>query len=111
MPIVSDLDELSEFFQLGGSAIAAGVYRETFKTIMPDVTTQSYFHKPCVLSVTPSHYPYIDKIEPKVYVAAFGNGAIAKSSDEFGRLIARLAQTGTWDDEDIPAKELKAVHQ
>ena len=111
MTILTDLNDLNEFFQIGGSAIAADVYRETLKAIMPDVTTQSSFHKPCVLCLTPSHYPYIDKVESGVYVAAFGNGAIAKSSDEYGRLIARLVETDNWDDKDISADDLKAVYQ
>ncbi len=110
MTIVANFDELNEFFQLGGSEIAANLYLETLKHVMPSVAPQSHFHKPCVVSVTPSHYPYIDEVEPNVYVAAFGNAAMAKSSDEFGRLTARLVETGNWDDGDILAEDMKATY-
>ena len=110
MPLFDDVAEVEEFFQLGGSEIAANVYRETLKQVMPDVEVQSSFHKPCMVSITGSHYPYIDTVEPGVYVAAFGNGSIAKSSDEFGRLIAGLVETGTWDDPDFAAEDFAAVY-
>ena len=110
MPMFEDFAEAGEFFQLGGSEIAANVYRETLGSIMPDVEVQSSMHKPCIVSVTASHYPYIDEVDRGVYVAAFGNGSIAKSSDEFGRLIARLVETGTWDDPDFAADDFAAVY-
>ncbi|KAK7082768.1 hypothetical protein SK128_019666, partial [Halocaridina rubra] len=50
----------------------------------------------CLTSHTPNKEPYIDVIHEGFGVALGGNGWAAKSSDEIGRLSARLLLLGEW---------------
>lgn len=52
----------------------------------------------CVVTETPTTRPYIDMIHSQLGVAIGGNGYAAKSSDEIGRLAARMV-LGKWDTE------------
>lgn len=46
---------------------------------------------------TPNDRPYIDEVAHNFYVVSGCNGFSAKSSDEFGRIVARLAVNNVWD--------------
>lgn len=51
----------------------------------------------CAVMDTPNIRPYMDQIAKDFYIVTGCNGYSAKSSDELGRLIAKLAITNLWD--------------
>lgn len=104
------IEDMNAYFQVGGSAIAAGIYKDMLGEVMPSVRPLSYGHAPCVQCTTPTHYPYIDELESGVFVATGGNATAAKCSDELGRFTANLMITGEWDDKEIPASDFKAIY-
>lgn len=46
---------------------------------------------------TPTNRPYVDQLQKDFYIVTGCNGMAAKSSDEFGRLVAKLAVVNQWD--------------
>ena len=61
----------------------------------------------CVVTVTKTDRPYIDKVHAQLGVAIGGNGYAAKSSDEIGRIAASM-MLDEWNSE-IP-KETFRLH-
>lgn len=64
----------------------------------------------CATMVTPTFHPYIDLIEPNLGVAMGGNGWAAKSSDEIGRVAAKMMLETKWT-YDIPKEKFKLVYE
>lgn len=62
----------------------------------------------CLTAHTPHQEPYIDVIDRGFGVALGGNRWAAKSSDEIGRLAARLLVLGEWESE-IPRERVKVL--
>ncbi|HEY9757085.1 MAG TPA: FAD-dependent oxidoreductase [Oculatellaceae cyanobacterium] len=92
----SDLQQLKEWFHSEGGAEAASDFRELIQEMLPNLKAEAWISKPCVITDTRTHRPYIGLVEDNLFVAAGGCGAAAKSSDEFGRLAA-LCATGQPD--------------
>ncbi|XP_037789991.1 monomeric sarcosine oxidase-like [Penaeus monodon] len=74
--------------------------------LMPDVKSQGLSGDGCLTSHTPNQEPYIDVIAEGFGVALGGNRWAAKSSDEIGRLAARLVVLGEWRSE-IPKERVR----
>ena len=66
------------------------------REVWPALDVKSTHFKPCLITDTASHYPYIDMVHDRVGVVVGGNGKAAKSSDEIGRLAAEMMHTGRW---------------
>ena len=63
--------------------------------------------KPCVVTYTAHGRPYIDQLDKRLFVAAGGCGAAAKSSDAIGAAAARLVLGEPWSLE-VARKEFRA---
>ena len=50
----------------------------------------------CFRTKTPSSRPFIDLIHPQLGVALGGNGKVAKSGDEIGRIAIDLLMDNKW---------------
>lgn len=68
-------------------------------TLVPDLAVRAITTASCVTTFTPTGYPAIGyTASPRIAVATGGCGKAAKSSDEIGRLGARLLLDGQIDD-------------
>jgi glycine/D-amino acid oxidase-like deaminating enzyme len=72
------------------------VVKRALQEVFPSLEVASTRFKPCLITDTPSHYPYIDMLVDRIGVVTGGNGKAAKSSDEIGRLAAGMIQSGDW---------------
>jgi sarcosine oxidase len=89
--------EIQQWFNQGGSQYEAAHLQAVLFDIVPHLQAERIVAKPCVVTDTAHGYPYLDTIaDDKIVIAAGGNGAAAKSSDEIGRLAALLAMN-EWD--------------
>ena len=70
--------------------------QRALREVFPSLSVRSTEFKPCLITDTPSHFPYIDMLNERIGVAAGGNGKSAKSSDETGRIAASMIQYGGW---------------
>jgi len=70
--------------------------QRALREVFPSLSVRSTEFKPCLITDTPSHFPYIDMLDERIGVAAGGNGKSAKSSDEIGRLAAGMLHSGNW---------------
>lgn len=83
------LEEAVDYFRSGGNRELAARLAEGARLAMPHLLPDGYKIKPCILANTASGLPYVSAVVPgRLYVAAGGCGAAAKSSDEIGRLAA-----------------------
>ncbi|OWF52193.1 uncharacterized protein LOC110448083 [Mizuhopecten yessoensis] len=69
--------------------------------LLPDVKFLSHHGDACVTMVTPSYQPYVDLVTPTLGVVMGDNGWAAKSSDEIGRVAAKMIVHSRWSD-DLP---------
>ena len=82
-------DELRDWFHSPGDLREAELLKEVLLSMIPGLEVEGFSTKPCVITATEHGRPYIDElIQNRLYVAAGGNGAAAKSSNEIGRLGA-----------------------
>lgn len=81
---------LTDWFHGSGDPAEAAALRNCLDDLLPTMTVRTASTVPCVYTGTPSGYPTIDWLEPRVAVAIGGNGSGAKCSDELGRLGATL---------------------
>ena len=89
--------EITHFFQSGGHAQRGATLCALLQQVLPGLPLADGLMKPCILTYTPHGRPMIDKTEvPGVFVAVGGCGGAAKSSDELGRIAARLVQDSAW---------------
>ena len=95
--VFTDLQALETWFHSDGGVEAANDFRERLQAMVPDMVALNWTSKPCVITDTATDRPYIGQVEERVFVAAGGCGAAAKSCDEFGRLAA-LSIRGEQDD-------------
>ncbi|KAI5085058.1 hypothetical protein GOP47_0001227 [Adiantum capillus-veneris] len=96
--------DLDSWFKGGGDkAERAALEDVLLRQLMPGLQTRSLSCKPCAVSFTAHGRPYIDSVDgerpastARVFVAAGGCGAAAKSADEIGRMAALLVLNGRW---------------
>ena len=95
----SDAD-IRAWFKTDGDPGAIAHLRRVLAAAMPGLTPRSWVSTPCVTTYTAHGYPYAGFVEgDRIALLAGGNGAAAKSSDEIGRLGARLVLDGALGDE------------
>ena len=98
-PIASSVEALRDWFHTDGNPEHAAALKTTLYAIIPNLKVNAILSKPCVTTTTAAKYPYIDVLEPgRLFVAAGGCGAAAKSSNEIGRLAAGLVENEAWTD-------------
>lgn len=91
---------LKAWFRTDGDAAEARYLKEALLDILPGLNALSFHSKPCVTCYTPTKRPFIDALEEgRLYVAAGGSGAAAKSSDAIGHLAAQRLLHNTWTDD------------
>ena len=61
------------------------------------IELKSFHSDACVTVVTPTGYPYIDKIHVNLGVAIGGNGTSAKVCDEIGFVAAEMMTSSSWN--------------
>ncbi|KAK7070586.1 hypothetical protein SK128_023435 [Halocaridina rubra] len=76
--------------------------------LLPGLEAQDITGDGCLTSHTPNEEPYIDVIGEGFGVALGGNRWAAKSSDEIGRLAARLLLLGEWESQ-IPRDRVRIL--
>ena len=101
-PHVLEPPDLVDWFHGDGDDDEAGALKATLTALLPGVPVRSWVQRPCVYTETPTGLPYVGWVEDGLAVAIGGNGAAAKSSDEWGRLAAGLFAADGWTDS-LPA--------
>ncbi len=94
----SDDAEIIEWFHGQGDPVEIEALEASLRELLPDAELGSLTSAPCVITNTPSGYPYIGWLNDGLAVAIGGNGEAAKSSDEIGRLAATLFAADGWTD-------------
>ncbi|MGJ3253890.1 MAG: NAD(P)/FAD-dependent oxidoreductase [Elainellaceae cyanobacterium] len=106
--IFDSLENLTTWFKQGPDPATHDHIHALLTAIMPELEIVATHVNPCVLTYTPTNYPFIDVIKPdRVFVATGGCGYAGKSSVEIGAIAARLTRHGTWV-EDLDANLFKA---
>ena len=104
-------DELQDWFHSDGRQHIADALKTALRAMVPGLRAQSYHSVPCLISNSGHGKPYVDVLrEGSMYVATAGNGMGGKSSDEIGRIGARLCATDSWQSE-LARNEFRAVYQ
>ncbi len=89
--LLPDKQAITDWYRSGGNAERADYLTQRICEIIPGLAFESRFHKPCVTTWSHDRLPEIRRVEPGLIVAAAGNGAGAKCSDELGRMAAAIA--------------------
>lgn len=97
-PKLASDEELVSWFQGNGNPDEIEALTETLRALLPDAAITSVTTSPCVITNTPTGYPYVGWLDDGLAVAIGGNGEAAKSSDEIGRLAASLFGADGWTD-------------
>ncbi len=92
--LLPDPAAITEWYRSGGNAERGHYLTERIREIIPGLAFESRFHKPCVTTWSKDRLPEIRRLEARLVVAAAGNGAGAKCSDELGRMAAEVATGG-----------------
>lgn len=88
--------ELVPWFQGHGDDEIAGWLRDELRSLVPDVSFGPMVTDSCVVNKTPTGRQYIDEFPVAgVYSLLGGNGQVAKSADELGRIAAHRVVGGT----------------
>ncbi len=82
---LTSAEAVGEWFRSGGNAAVRDFLDDAFREMMPDVKIERVTMDACVTTWTKDGLPEIRRLSPRIAVATGGNGAAAKSSDEFGR--------------------------
>lgn len=90
-------DELGNWNRGNGHKDHHRALKRALREVFPTLSIRSTEFKPCLITDTPSHFPYVDMVDEHIGVAAGGNGKSAKSSDEIGRIAATMIQSGNWN--------------
>ncbi|MGR3660758.1 MAG: NAD(P)/FAD-dependent oxidoreductase [Paracoccaceae bacterium] len=96
---ISTQNELTQWFQNDGTPKGRDFLIAIMSELMPDLRYEAVRTVPCVTTLTPGGKPVIQHQTDRIILLTGGNGAAAKSSDEIGRLAARLAQGYSLADE------------
>ncbi|MGF1596274.1 MAG: NAD(P)/FAD-dependent oxidoreductase [Acidimicrobiales bacterium] len=98
-PLIESDRDLIEWFHGSGDPVEVDALESSLRALLPTAAIEPVTTRPCVVTATPSGYPYVGWIDDdKMAVAIGGNGAAAKSSDEIGRLAASLFGPDGWTD-------------
>ncbi|XP_033761106.1 uncharacterized protein LOC117342917 [Pecten maximus] len=89
----------------GDKALEEQMFR-LLQRLLPGVTFLSHHGDACITMVTPNSQPYVDLVTPTVGVVMGDNGWAAKSSDEIGRIAARMIVQSDWS-YDLPKHMFK----
>jgi sarcosine oxidase len=89
--LLPDRKAITDWYRSGGNAERADYLTGRLLQIIPGLAFVSRFHKPCVTTWSHDRLPEIRRLETGLTVAAAGNGAGAKCSDELGRMAAAIA--------------------
>lgn len=89
-------EELGAWSRSRGHEDHHAVLQQALRDVFPSLTVTSTQFKPCLITDTASHYPYIDMLDDRIGIAVGGNGKSAKSSDEIGRLAAEMVLADRW---------------
>ncbi|MEM6387264.1 MAG: FAD-dependent oxidoreductase [Pseudomonadota bacterium] len=86
-----DVAAINDWYRSGGDPERGAYLTERICGIIPGLAFESRYHKPCVTTWSDDRLPEIQRLDTGLIVAAAGNGAGAKGSDELGRMAAALA--------------------
>ena len=89
-PLRSPGAKISWFRGKGATTNAVRALQSTIETLVPSIRNRATQQLRCVISYTATGYPYLDWLNDRTALAVGGCGQAAKSSDEIGRLAARL---------------------
>lgn len=90
--LLPDKDAITDWYRSGGNAERAEYLTDRICQIIPGLAFESRFHQPCVTTWSKDRLPEIRRLDQGLVVAAAGNGAGAKCSDELGRMAAKTAK-------------------
>lgn len=87
--------QLTPWFQgVGDPEIAAWLTQE-LQALVPDANFADVFSDSCVTTSSPTGMPYIDTFDGgRIHTLLAGNGQVAKSADELGRIAAHRLMFG-----------------
>ena len=88
--------ELGNWNRSDGHEDRHPVLQRALREVFPSLDVLSTQFKPCLITDTVSHFPYVDMLDDRIGLVVGGNGKAAKSSDEIGRLAAGMMDTGNW---------------
>ena len=101
---LSTAGEMNQWVRAGESDTARSAMIDALRAIIPGLDASSFQTKRCLITYTPTVWPYIDQVdEERIFVATGGNGMGAKASDAIGKLAAALMVHGQWTDALDPA--------
>ena len=89
-PLNSRADKISWFQGQGDVSGDIRALQTTIEALIPSIRDGKMRQLRCVITYTATGYPYLDWLGDRMAVAVGGCGQGAKSSDEIGRLAARL---------------------
>ena len=89
-------EALGTWMRSNGHEEHHSVLQRALREVFPSLEVKSMKFKPCLITDTASHYPYIDMVDERIGLVVGGNGKAAKSSDEIGRLAAAMIRTQDW---------------
>ena len=89
--LLPDKAAITDWYRSGGNAERADYLTDRICQIIPGLAFESRFHQPCVTTWSRDRHPEIRRLDRGLVVAAAGNGAGAKCSDELGRMAATTA--------------------
>lgn len=92
----NSLTELNAWFQGQAHAQYLSILQREIEKLFPSINFLSFQTKPCVISRTTTLNPYIDVIEPGLFVATGCNGYSAMTSDGQGKVATNLVLTGKY---------------
>jgi sarcosine oxidase len=92
----NSLTELNAWFQGQAHSQYLPILQREIEKLFPTINFLSFQTKPCVISRTTTLNPYIDVIEPGLFVATGCNGYSAMTSDGQGKVAANLVLTGQY---------------
>lgn len=88
-------DSLQPWFQGTGDADIAAWLQEELIALLPALSGAETFSESCVVTTSGTKRPFIDQFgDTNIYALLAGNGAVAKSADELGRIAASVLSTG-----------------
>ncbi len=88
---VQGRDEINAWFRSGGDATVGDHLTQTLGQLIPGLAFTDRRIAPCVTTFTDTGLPEIERLSTGLTIAAAGNGAGAKCSDELGRLAGEIA--------------------
>lgn len=76
---------IGDWFRSGGNPKVRDYLIDLMARLIPDLAPTGTHMEPCMTTYSADGYPVIRRLTPRLAVAAAGNGAGAKCSDELGR--------------------------